>query len=117
MSNWSSTHTSRIYEPESSQEAIRVLQLFHEQSKKIRPIGTGLSPNGIAFGSSGDAQISLTHLDAVSVDPINRIVTAGSGQVRSGARVSEVLGALQSHGLTLENCSRRGSSLSLSLSE
>jgi len=49
LTNWSSTHSSsplRLYEPQNAQETLRVLNSFHEQKKKIRPVGTALSPNG-----------------------------------------------------------------------
>lgn len=103
VTNWSATHTCkprRIYEPKSAQEVTRLLQyLYKTNSKeKLRPIGTALSPNGV--GMSDDNLLSLAAIDYVNVDTANRLVTVGAG-----ARVRDVLAALDKHGLTLENFS------------
>jgi L-galactono-1,4-lactone dehydrogenase len=130
LMNWSSTHQSsphRIYHPKSPQEVVRVLQWFnqhaynqyglHNKTVKIRPIGTGLSPNGIALtdnhsnlylksAAAGRVQkdltctLSLSELDSIRVDARRREVTVGAG-----AKVSAVLAELAKHGLTLSNFS------------
>ena len=105
LTNWSSTHTShprRVYEPKSAQEVVRVLQLHHRDSGKVRPVGTALSPNGIGLcGASPNSNlVSLAHIDFVEVNPQARTVTVGAG-----ARVSAVLAELAKHGLTLANFS------------
>jgi L-galactono-1,4-lactone dehydrogenase len=69
-----------------------------ESRERLRPIGTALSPNGLAF--TNENQVSLAALDYVHVDAKNRLVTVGAG-----ARVSDVLKVLDREGLTLENFS------------
>lgn len=101
--NWSGTHSCkpiRVYEPHSAQEVTRLLQYMYktENRERLRPIGTALSPNGLAF--TNENQVSLAALDYVHVDTKNRLVTVGAG-----ARVSDVLKVLDREGLTLENFS------------
>lgn len=101
--NWSGTHSCkpiRVYEPHSAQEVTRLLQYMYktESRERLRPIGTALSPNGLAF--TNENQVSLAALDYVHVDAKNRLVTVGAG-----ARVSDVLKVLDREGLTLENFS------------
>jgi FAD/FMN-containing dehydrogenase len=54
FTNWSGTHSckpNRVYEPHSAQEVTRLLQYMYKtgSQEKLRPIGTALSPNGLAF--------------------------------------------------------------------
>lgn len=98
--NWSGTHecnVNRFYQPESLPELEAVVRQAHEQGQKLRCVGSGLSPNAIAFEEQG--MVSLALLDKVlSVDPTQGLVT-----VQAGARVQEVADALRPHGLTLQN--------------
>lgn len=101
FTNWSSTVgclPSKVYEPKSAQEVVRVLKTHHDQHKKIRPIGQALSPNGV--GMSDQDVLSLAAIDYVKVDKGRLLVTVGAG-----AKVSTVLSELKSHGLTLQNFS------------
>jgi len=102
MSNWSGTHTataSRVYSPETQSELEKLVRWADRTGQKIRPIGTGLSPNGLALESRG--MLSMAQLDGVvKVDTQRQTIT-----VRAGTRVSVILEELQKHGLTLENFS------------
>lgn len=131
--NWSSTHEftpRRTYLPKSSQEVVRVLQIFDQQalarqnnnkgindSVKIRPVGGALSPNGLGLHKSGASvpsqnnsvnavddknlcSLSVSNLDYVRVDTRRQEVTVGAG-----ATVRSVLSTLAKHGLTLSNFS------------
>jgi L-galactono-1,4-lactone dehydrogenase len=101
--NWSSTHEchpARVYSPRSTQEVSRILRLHHDMGKKVRPIGTALSPNGIGFVAESDSLISLSSIDHIQVDVKRQLVTVGAG-----ATVKQVLHELQKHGLTLQNFS------------
>ncbi len=104
LTNWSSTHSaspSRLYEPKSSQEVVRVLQHFHEKKKRLRPVGTALSPNGIGMSNSDeDCMISVANLDQISVDTSAMTCTVGAG-----ITVSSLLAELKKYGMTLENFS------------
>ena len=104
ITNWSSTHSAsprRLYEPKSSQEVLRVLQHFHKTKKKLRPVGTALSPNGIGLSDSDDdCMISVANLDYVNVDKEAMTCTVGAG-----ITVSSLLAELKKHGMTLENFS------------
>jgi L-galactono-1,4-lactone dehydrogenase len=98
--NWSGTHectVGHLYQPESLDELETVVREAHLRASKLRCIGSGLSPNGIAFQSAG--MVSLALMDKVcSVDPNTKRVT-----VQAGARVQDVADALRAYGLTLAN--------------
>ena len=96
--NWSGTHAvhpAALAQPESEAELVALLAAAHAAGTPLRPIGSALSPNGLAFEAGG--QVSLALLDRVlTVDPTARTVT-----VQAGARVQAVTDALRPHGLTL----------------
>nr|WKK54373.1 eAncGLDH [synthetic construct] len=100
ISNWSGTHEvkTRVFlQPESLEELEKVVKEAHEKKQKIRPVGSGLSPNGI--GLSRDGMVNLALMDKVlEVDKEKKQVT-----VQAGARVQQVVDALKPHGLTLQN--------------
>lgn len=102
MSNWSGTHTllaDRLYSPESKEELQALVLWASSQGQKVRPIGTGLSPNGLALDRKG--MLSMAQLDGiVDVDVDGMTIT-----VEAGARVSQILEELRKHGLTLANFS------------
>jgi L-galactono-1,4-lactone dehydrogenase len=103
LSNWSSTHSQnakRIYEPQNLMELQRLLTYHQNNSCKIRPIGTLLSPNGIALPEKDGNVLSMHHFDQVVVNPETMTVTVGAG-----ATVRNVLNALSAHNMTLENFS------------
>lgn len=102
ITNWSGSESCKplkVYQPNSQQEVLRLLQHLHAYRQRARPIGTSLSPNGIGMNAN-DSLISVSHLDSIEVDPVNKLVTVGAG-----VRVSEVLKALDKYNLTLENFS------------
>ena len=98
--NWSGTHavhTHNFWEPETMQELEQIVRKCHAKGIPIRPIGSALSPNGIAFHSKG--MLSLVNLDKIlHVDTERKTVT-----VQAGARVRDVVEALRPYGLTLPN--------------
>jgi L-galactono-1,4-lactone dehydrogenase len=100
--NWSGTHSvvvdnASYWEPETIEQVEAIVRNCHDQGRPVRPIGSALSPNGIAFQSAG--MISMAHLDQiVNIDTVNQTVT-----VQAGARVSQVVDALRPYGLTLPN--------------
>lgn len=100
--NWSGTHAvnvrnSSFWEPETIQQVEQIVQTCNKKGQPIRPIGSALSPNGIAFNRDG--MISMANLDQiVDVDVVQQTVT-----VQAGARVSQVVQALRPYGLTLPN--------------
>jgi L-galactono-1,4-lactone dehydrogenase len=98
--NWSGTHTvhtARYFQPETLQELEALVSSAHATRTKLRPVGSGLSPNALAFSPGG--MVNLAQMDAVlSVDAAKMTVT-----VQAGARVSQVVDALRPHGLTLQN--------------
>jgi L-galactono-1,4-lactone dehydrogenase len=95
--NWSGTHQVEVlkyHSPESIQE---LKDIVSNAKGKLRPIGSALSPNGIAF--CNENQISMAHLDKViSVDVDKKQVT-----VQPGIRVEQIVQYLKPYGLTLEN--------------
>ena len=100
--NWSGTHevavdNNNYWEPDSIAEVELIVDKCHREGKPVRPVGSALSPNGIAFRPGG--MISMSNLDQiVEVDVENKTVTA-----QAGARVSQVVDALREHNLTLPN--------------
>jgi L-galactono-1,4-lactone dehydrogenase len=103
LMNWSGTHSSqpqRIFEPTSAQQVMRLLNFYNEHKRKLRPVGTALSPNGIGLSDDGNDVVSLAHLDYVDVNH-----SAGTVTVGAGATVKKILKELQKSDLTLENFS------------
>lgn len=103
LSNWSSTHSRtvpKVYEPRSERELDRLLKYYQDKKIKLRPIGTALSPNGIALPDEGCDAVSVHNFHNIAVDPQQNIVRVGAG-----ATVAEVLKELSKYGLTLENFS------------
>ena len=98
--NWSGTHhcqPKRFYQPETHEQVEAIVKAAAESKTKLRCIGSGLSPNGIAFEEGG--MISLSLMDKIlSVDAEAMTVT-----VQSGARVQDVADKIRESGLTLLN--------------
>ena len=100
--NWSGTHSvelksGKYHEPETINELKQLVSKAYQDGIHIRPVGSALSPNGLAFDSRG--MVSLSNLDKIiDINKENMTVT-----VEAGARVSQVLDALRPHGLTLPN--------------
>jgi L-galactono-1,4-lactone dehydrogenase len=100
--NCSGTHAVDVlnqnyWEPESVQDVERIVKHCHERGQPIRPLGSALSPNGIAFHPGG--MISMENLDQVlAIDTEQRTVA-----VQAGARVSQVVDTLRQYQLTLPN--------------
>lgn len=64
---------------------------------KIRPVGSGLSPNGIGLARGG--MINLALMDNVlEVDKEKKQV-----RVQAGIRVQQLVDAIKDYGLTLQN--------------
>ncbi|CAI5476928.1 unnamed protein product [Closterium sp. Yama58-4] len=100
VSNWSGTHEVRaavVYRPESMQDLERIVQSAHKEGRTIRPVGSAISPNGIALSAHG--MVNLALMDRVlHVDK-----ATGRVRVQAGARVEQVVEALRPYGLTLQN--------------
>ncbi|KAG6488250.1 L-galactono-1,4-lactone dehydrogenase, mitochondrial-like [Zingiber officinale] len=100
VSNWSGTHevhTRNFHQPETLAALENVVRDSHEKRHRIRPIGSGLSPNGIGLAKSG--MVNLALMDKVlEVDQKAKRV-----RVQAGIRVSQLVDALKEHGLTLQN--------------
>lgn len=100
--NWSGTHhvdlaPGTYHEPETQLELEALVADAYRKGQHIRPVGSALSPNGLAFDSRG--MVCLSNLDKiVEINKDEMTVT-----VQAGARVSQVLDALRPHGLTLPN--------------
>ena len=98
--NWSATHsvtTECLHQPETVEELEALVQASHAAGRKLRVVGSAISPNG--FGFSEGEMVTLASCDRViSVDPERRQVT-----VQAGARVQQVVDVLREHSLTLPN--------------
>ncbi|KAK3119712.1 hypothetical protein QOZ80_9AG0674150 [Eleusine coracana subsp. coracana] len=100
VSNWSGTHevhTRVLLQPDSIEALQDALAAAHKERRKLRPLGSGLSPNGLALTRAG--MVNLALMDKVlDVDVKKKTVT-----VQAGIRVAELVNALREHGLTLQN--------------
>ncbi|KAM2556935.1 hypothetical protein TB2_014105 [Malus domestica] len=62
VSNWSGTHevqTRVFHQPETLEELEKVVKDAHEKKTGIRPVGSGLSPNGIGLSRAGMVNLAL----------------------------------------------------------
>lgn len=102
LSNWSGTRAvtaKRLYTPETQEQLRDLIAWASASGQKVRPVGTGLSPNGLSQESRG--MLSMVQLDQIlSVDKEKGTIT-----VEAGARVAQILDELRKHGMTLENFS------------
>ncbi|KAK6941733.1 FAD linked oxidase, N-terminal [Dillenia turbinata] len=100
VSNWSGTHevkTRTFLQPESLEELEKIVKEANEKKQRIRPVGSGLSPNGIGLSRAG--MVNLALMDKVlEVDKGKKTV-----RVQAGIRVQQLVDALKEHGLTLQN--------------
>ncbi|GMP97648.1 hypothetical protein CsSME_00045818 [Camellia sinensis var. sinensis] len=100
VSNWSGTHEvqTRVFlQPESIQELETIVRDANVQKQKIRPVGSGLSPNGIGLTRLG--MVNLALLDRVlEVDKEKKTV-----RVEAGIRVQQLVDGIKDYGLTLQN--------------
>lgn len=100
ISNWSGTHqveTRNFHQPESLEELEKVVKEAHDRKTRIRPVGSGLSPNGIGLSRAG--MVNLALMDQIlEVDQKKKTV-----KVQAGIRVQQLVDGLKEHGLTLQN--------------
>mmetsp|Transcript_16933 Transcript_16933/g.38840 ORF Transcript_16933/g.38840 Transcript_16933/m.38840 type:complete len:616 (+) Transcript_16933:226-2073(+) len=100
--NWSGTHkvtvaNKNFWEPESIEDVERIVRDCQKRGQTVRPLGSSLSPNGIALNKDG--MISMANMDRVlEIDTENKTIT-----VEAGIPVREVIEALRPHNLTLPN--------------
>ncbi|VFQ71712.1 unnamed protein product [Cuscuta campestris] len=100
VTNWSGTHevqTRNFFQPESLEELEAVVKDCNLKKQKIRPVGSGLSPNGIGLTRAGMVNLGL--MDKVlEVDREKKRV-----RVQAGIRVQQLVDAIKEYGLTLQN--------------
>ncbi|XP_010273249.1 PREDICTED: L-galactono-1,4-lactone dehydrogenase, mitochondrial [Nelumbo nucifera] len=100
VSNWSGTHEvqTRVFlQPESLEELEKIVKEANEKRQKIRPVGSGLSPNGIGLQRAG--MVNLALMDKVlEVDKEKKTV-----RVQAGVRVQQLVDGIKEYGLTLQN--------------
>ncbi|KAK9069255.1 hypothetical protein SSX86_013371 [Deinandra increscens subsp. villosa] len=98
--NWSGTHEvqTRVFlQPESLEELETIVKDANEKKQKIRPVGSGLSPNGIGLARGG--MVNLALLDKVlEVDKEKKTV-----RVEAGIRVQQLVDVIKDYGITLQN--------------
>jgi L-galactono-1,4-lactone dehydrogenase len=87
--NWSGTHkvtvsNANFWEPESVSEVEEIIEECYKQGQTVRPLGSSLSPNGIALNKNG--MISMANVDRIlDIDTTNNTIT-----VEAGITVSKV---------------------------
>ncbi|GAV61561.1 FAD_binding_4 domain-containing protein/ALO domain-containing protein [Cephalotus follicularis] len=100
VSNWSGTHevqTRDFHQPDTLPQLESLVRDAHESRSRIRPVGSGLSPNGIGLARSGMVNLALMD-NVLEVDKEKKQV-----RVQAGIRVQQLVDAIKEHGLTLQN--------------
>lgn len=92
-------HTRRLFTPESVAEVEALVAAAHAGRTKLRPVGSGLSPNGLGFQPGGMLSMGLCD-KVLAVDGQKGTVT-----LEAGARLDVALDALRREGWTLANFS------------
>jgi hypothetical protein len=98
--NWSGTHAVTVknenyWEPETIGEVEDIVRVCHDKGQAVRPLGSSLSPNGIALNGAG--MISMANLDQViAIDQENMTVT-----VQAGITVNNVSKSIHARGRTI----------------
>lgn len=102
ISNWSDSHQcvpAVVHTPTSLAQVEAIVREHDKQGKKLRAIGSGLSPNGLGFSDRNESLINLAMCDELlHVDQHKQQVV-----VESGMLVSNLLEKLKPYGLTLMN--------------
>lgn len=81
--NWSGTHQVNVanknyFEPETIEEVEKIVKDCQERGQTIRPLGSSLSPNGVALNKDG--MISMANLDKVlEIDTEKKTITVEAG--------------------------------------
>lgn len=89
--------TRNFHQPESVEELEKLVKEANEKRARIRPVGSGLSPNGIGLARAG--MVNLALLDKVlEVDKEKKRVS-----VQAGIRVQGLVDEIKQYGLTLQN--------------
>ncbi|XWS65353.1 hypothetical protein CRYUN_Cryun05aG0105500 [Craigia yunnanensis] len=100
ISNWSGTHevqTRHFYQPENLQQLEELVKESNVKRAKVRPVGSGLSPNGIGLARGGMVNVALMD-KVVEVDKEKKTV-----RVQAGIRVQQLVDEIKEYGLTLQN--------------
>lgn len=100
VTNWSGTHsveTKRYYQPETLEELNDLVNRAHHAHRKLRPVGSGLSPNGMGLEKEG--MVNLVMMDKILAVDVDRKQV----RVQAGTRVNQLVDALRPYGLTLQN--------------
>ncbi|OMO60112.1 hypothetical protein COLO4_33937 [Corchorus olitorius] len=100
VSNWSGTHevqTRHFHQPENIQQLEQLVKEANEKRAKLRPVGSGLSPNGIGLARGGMVNLALMD-KVVEVDKEKKRV-----RVQAGIRVQQLVDEIKDYGLTLQN--------------
>lgn len=89
--------TRTFLQPESLEQLEDMVRKAHESKQKIRPVGSGLSPNGIGLTRAG--MVNLALMDKVlEVDKEKKLV-----RVEAGIRVQQLVDGIKEYGITLQN--------------
>ena len=100
LQNYSQTHkcVAVVHRPKSENE---VMELLRSSTKKLRVVGSALSPNGIGLPEDNVDAISLCNMDQVlSLDLEQKTIT-----IQAGCTVRAIQEYLSEYNLTLENFS------------
>lgn len=89
--------TRHFHQPENLKQLEELVKESNEKRVKLRPVGSGLSPNGIGLARGG--MVNLALMDKVlEVDKEKKRV-----RVQAGIRVQQLVDEIKDYGLTLQN--------------
>ena len=101
MTSRTRTAPGTYHKPKTVTDLVALVDWAYHAGRHICPVGSALSPNGLAFNRRGMA--GLSNLDNIlDINKENMTVT-----VKARACVLQVLDALRPHGLTLPNLGLR----------
>ncbi len=104
MRNWSGTAVVTVsghHEPRDESELSEVIRAAAESGRKVRFVGSNMSPNGVAL-ADGVVAVSTRRFDRVlEVSKGEKKESGGWVRTQSGVRVEDLLDRLEEKGLTL----------------
>ena len=81
--NWSGTHKVNVanknyWEPESIEEVERIVKDCQERGQTVRPLGSSLSPNGVALNAEGMISMAMVN-KILEIDTEKKTITVEAG--------------------------------------
>jgi len=98
--NYSATHCAtplHYFTPNSPSEVENLVSYCHEHNISFRPMGSGISPNGLSFSNNAIMDMSSCN-KILSIDKDKKQIT-----VEAGIKVKDIIRAIIPYNMALEN--------------